>query len=236
MRLITEPRLGIGAARNVGERAAKGEIILMTDSDCILPRNWISEMTAPIVNGRHVAVQGVKRNATLNYWTEHIEGEERRQYSMRRKDKKIGLLDTANFAIKRSILEEVGYTDSRIVVGNDTELDVRLKMKGYDIHAKPVKVLHHHPGTAKELFRKIFTRGAWDWKIRRMYLNRKGLFTDVGPVGHLRFLAGVLGEFLTLHDNFRYDMITGIAWRAGAVYGWFRGNGFFANPRPLAQE
>ncbi len=37
-----EKRIGRGFARNKGLKEAKGEIIIMTDSDCIVPQNCIT--------------------------------------------------------------------------------------------------------------------------------------------------------------------------------------------------
>ncbi len=42
LRVISEPRRGRGAARAAGFAAAKGEIILSTDADTAVPRNWIA--------------------------------------------------------------------------------------------------------------------------------------------------------------------------------------------------
>lgn len=43
-KVINENRLGIPYARNTGARCAKGEIILGTDSDCVLPRNYLKRI------------------------------------------------------------------------------------------------------------------------------------------------------------------------------------------------
>lgn len=38
------PRRGIGSARNLGIRMAKGDIVCFTDSDCIVEGNWLEEI------------------------------------------------------------------------------------------------------------------------------------------------------------------------------------------------
>ena len=58
---LLEKEQGIGVARNTGEKHAKGKAILMTDSDCILPRDWIREMTLPLLNKECDGVQGFEK-------------------------------------------------------------------------------------------------------------------------------------------------------------------------------
>lgn len=158
IKYIFETKKGAAAARYRGERNSKGDIILMTDSDCIIPNNWIEEMMGPIVKDNRIAVQGLKKPIVLNYWTKHIQDEEERLAMERIKDGKIGLLDTANFAIKRSVLQEVGYANPNVSIGHDTELEVRLKIKGYEIFFKPVEVLHYHRDVALKIFKNVFKK------------------------------------------------------------------------------
>lgn len=217
---LFEPKRGRGTARYKAEINANGDIILMTDSDCIVPKNWINEMIEPIIKNKALAVQGTKRPIIINYWTEHIQDEKERLIIERIKNKKIGLLDTANFAIKKSVLRDVGYTNPNIFSGNDTELGVRLKLKGYDIYFKRVETLHYHPDTALKVFKKVFRSGEWNGRIRKMYKTRKELFQITSPINHLRYFIGIALDLLSLHKNFGYDLVTGLAWRIGLVYGW----------------
>jgi glycosyltransferase involved in cell wall biosynthesis len=42
--VVTEPRRGIGRARQRGARAAQGEILASTDADTIVPRDWLERI------------------------------------------------------------------------------------------------------------------------------------------------------------------------------------------------
>ena len=44
----TRGRVGAGAARNLGAREAKGEILMFTDADCVVPPDWVSSALATI--------------------------------------------------------------------------------------------------------------------------------------------------------------------------------------------
>lgn len=219
IRYLLELKPGRGAARFKGEINAKGEIILMTDSDCIVPMDWIQEMIHTILTNKCKVVQGIKKPIIVNYWTTHIQKEEERQIATRTKGKKINWIDTANFAIKKSVLQAVGYTNPQLVNANDTELIVRLKMKNQDIFFKNFAVLHHHPDTALKVFRKMYDRGLWVHKVRAMYGPRNEFFEQMSVLSHLLYFKNLFLELLTLHKNFRYDLIAGVGWRIGSLKG-----------------
>jgi glycosyltransferase involved in cell wall biosynthesis len=63
IRYILEPRRGQCNARNTGIALAQGEILVWTDDDVRLPRNWLEGMCAPILSGKFDAVQGGVRLA-----------------------------------------------------------------------------------------------------------------------------------------------------------------------------
>lgn len=48
LRIVTEKRQGRGVARATGFSKAKGEIILSTDADAILPTDWIKTLTTDL--------------------------------------------------------------------------------------------------------------------------------------------------------------------------------------------
>lgn len=58
LRLMTEKRKGRGAARHTGYRHARGEIILSTDADAIVPPDWIETMTKPFTVPNVIGVTG----------------------------------------------------------------------------------------------------------------------------------------------------------------------------------
>lgn len=223
IKYIFEKRVGRGSARNTGEKFAKGDVILMTDSDCIVPKNWIEHMIKPIAEKKAVAVQGIiaPPKDNLNYWTKHIQKEREKIFRIRDKDKKVGLLASGNFAIKKYILKNIGYSNPNIVSGNDTELDIRLREKNNDILLNPIKVLHYEPTNAFKVFKKFFIRGMWNQKIRNIYKNNLELF-DKNI--YLEYFLNLTREMVALNENFKYDLVTGTAWRLGGLYEKFCNN------------
>jgi len=220
VKYLFEVKKGAAAARYKGEINAKGEIILMTDSDCIVPYNWVEEMIEPIIKNKAVAVQGLKKAAKINYWTEYLVEEERRRFMERLKDNKVGMLDTANFAIKRDILKKIGYTNPAFYMVNDTELETRLKIKGYNIYFKPFEVKHQYVDNSLDAFKKFFLRGFWNAKIIKKYKAQKEILFIQNAIDYLRCFINIGCELATGSKNFKYNFISGFAWRIGYLCGY----------------
>jgi glycosyltransferase involved in cell wall biosynthesis len=220
IRYLFERKMGRGAARYSGGVNAKGEIILMTDADCLVPKNWIKEMIEPIINHKQVTVQGSKKPIIQNYWTKHIMKE--RQKFANSKDRISGRLDTANLAIKKSVLKEVGYTNRDLVYCEDLELSIKLKITNYILYFKNIAVFHHFPSTPLELSKKTFRYGEWNSRIRNLYRDKKEVFPIEPPMSHLRYLLGIASNLVFLHKDLKYNLVTGLSWRAGRLYGWLK--------------
>ncbi len=218
VKYVFEPLVSRGAARNRGEKKAEGEIIVMTDCDCIVPRNWITELIKPILKDNKVSVQGNKRAVIKNYWTDCIEEEKRRITKQRLEDKKIGLLDTANFAIKKGDLKKIGFSDPFMKNCNDTELQVRLKANKYSLFFKKIQISHYEPDSWLKVFLKFFDRGKWNQKLREKHKDKKDFFSNWGIMFYLRFLAGLIFKLITINKFFFYDLISGTGWRAGVIW------------------
>ena len=61
IKIIHEMQKGRGAARKKGFNQAKGEIILSTDADTIVPLDWIEKLTLPFKDEKIIAVTGTAK-------------------------------------------------------------------------------------------------------------------------------------------------------------------------------
>jgi glycosyltransferase involved in cell wall biosynthesis len=63
VRYVLESRIGQGIARNRGIAESTGQVVLFTDDDVRVPRDWIERMCRPILSGQADAVAGGVRIA-----------------------------------------------------------------------------------------------------------------------------------------------------------------------------
>ena len=218
IRYLNEKRIGIGRARYKGEIVSRGSIILMTDSDCEVPRNWIERMSAPVLEGSVPAVQGLKHALRRNYWSNHVEKEEHRimWYFFERNGS--SNVDTANFCIKREVLEDIGFSNREMDNLNDTELAARLFEKGYRTTLVDTSVGHHNPLSAWVTSKKLIIRGAHHTMLRKKYPNNPALPGETIRLS-LAYILGLVSEIVHMDRSFAYDLVSGISWRFGLACG-----------------
>jgi glycosyltransferase involved in cell wall biosynthesis len=216
-----------GAARNTGEKQAKGEIILMTDSDCVLPDDWIKKIIAPILNKECDAVQGSEEPLVNDFWSQQITIREKNKI----KNKPLGNIDTKNFAITKKGLEKIGFTNKKYFSGTDTELSIRFEKNNLKLKfINDIKVKHKNENSIRGMAKKYFIRAKWCAIISRdykNYLNGTKFLSDTDQTlwNFLKFFPGIF--ITTLKKGFKYayfDLITGIFWRAGLIYGKIKNN------------
>jgi glycosyltransferase involved in cell wall biosynthesis len=168
VKLLTEERPGLNAARNTGLNHSAGEIVAFADSDCVVPENWIKKMVENLqavqvgcVGGN---VQGYYEDFLSRYSDESI-------MPVMRIFKKREELDSVkpplhypagcNMAFKREAIEKAGMFDESIKHGFDEdELVERICRSGYKMVLDPeVVVMHKHRSTLRNLLKQNFVYG-----------------------------------------------------------------------------
>lgn len=137
VRVVSEPNIGTGWARQHGLLEAKGEIVAFTDADTMVSRQWLSTLTQHLRhNPKIIAVTGpyaffdagaVVRTVSyvINFVFIILDN------AFRYVTGKGGTIWGSNFAGRRQALLEVGGFDTNIKhLGDDHELSLRLKEKG----------------------------------------------------------------------------------------------------------
>ncbi|MBI2635305.1 MAG: glycosyltransferase family 2 protein [Parcubacteria group bacterium] len=151
--LITlEKNLGSSFARNTGILSSKGEFIAITDDDCIVPSDWLSQfLKAFETNPEIIAVGGFKKPHRDNglkpsrydifmFW--------RRLPFMKTECKSVEMNpfnncgDTANVCYRKQALEAVGGFNNDIRTFNDWELKIRLHQLGSPLLYRPIFIPH----------------------------------------------------------------------------------------------
>ena len=75
VRVVRQPDLGFraGAARNLGARAAQGEVIVFLDQDCVPAPTYLEEVAAATATGWNLTL-GRRRHVDLDGWGERRRG------------------------------------------------------------------------------------------------------------------------------------------------------------------
>lgn len=177
-------RGGAARARNEGVRLAKGEIVLLFDSDVLPIDDMVSEVAEKFKkNARLISVTGfpgtVSENmgfgARYKYWRDyvywHIENNANSFFHFR----------PAVGAIRRKIFWEAGGYDERYpgATMEDMEFSYRLAKFGKIVFDKNMVVAHPY-GDLLDLVRTYFQRSYY---YMELFLKRKQ-FTGVAMTGH----------------------------------------------------
>lgn len=152
LRLIVFPKnLGSGNARNIGALNANGEVIVFLDADMSFPRDFISKLVSPILDGSCIATcyeYEVIANIE-NPWVK-VQGQKIRGF--------LGADFTwAIRAIKKQIFIQNGGYDARYGYFDDATFHERTSINSRVINS--LYAYHYNPSDAGEIFRKSFWIG-----------------------------------------------------------------------------
>jgi len=135
-------------ARNIGVRNAGGDVILFTDADCIVDREWISVLMECQRRGKSIVGGAVDFNEK-NYWIlgDNIAVFHQQLRTSPRRIVMREVLGTANFSIRKEIFVEAGGFDERRELSHaeDHEFQHRLRRQGFKIYFEPNAVVYHYP-------------------------------------------------------------------------------------------
>lgn len=127
VKLVTEPCLGFGHARNEGVKNASGDIVFFLDSDCYAEPNWIENALSHFdSNPETVGVTGQTRlwnnESGVARFLAYVGG--RMNMPIERRFVKIA--PTMNLALRRKAIDEVGGFDETLIRCEDTDLTYKV--------------------------------------------------------------------------------------------------------------
>lgn len=172
IKYLFESQKGRGAARNAGINHSQGEIIAMTDSDCIVPPDWLENLTKPIREKEEEITMGFEKPAILNYWTKNIQAGNLKVIQESLEGVYIKHLDTKNFAIDATLIKKLRF-NPQLKNLEDLELYSRIKDEGNILFKQNVIVEHKHKESGKGWFFLQIERGYWFYIITNIIKQKK---------------------------------------------------------------
>ena len=188
---------GAAAARNSGISAARGEIILFTDADCIPQENWVTEMIRPFADKAIIGCKGIYTTSQPELVARFVQIEYEDKYDLLHTQSHIDFIDTYSAAYRADILKSCGGFDERIFYVEDQELSFRLAAQGHAMVFQPTAVVnHYHSKTLWGYFRKKVMIGYWKAQIVRRFPRRA--LQDSHTPQVLKLQMGLVALFLIL--------------------------------------
>ena len=184
--------------RNKGVRAAEGEVICFTDSDCVVPENWIDGLVDALlrlsrkdekvvgVGGGNVplledpslmelAIARVMRSPLMAFRARNV--------AVYEDERQVIHNPSLNAACFKWAFEEVGgFDEEHGHGGTDLSLDAKLTERGYKLYYIPnVLVYHKHRSTWRGFVKQMYAYGRGRIRVGRKY-RRYLQFHHYGPI------------------------------------------------------
>ena len=169
---LTQENSGPSVARNKGILGARGEIICITDDDCVVDKDWIKNFVNAFSDdstyGVGGKIEGCKPVNIIERYAEKNGLLNQENFS------EIFLL-TANAAFRKSCLDEIGGFDEHFyhMGGEDTDLGIMIKLMGGKLRYTPdAVVLHKHRSTLKDLMKQSYGYGKGYGFLHKKYTKQ----------------------------------------------------------------
>lgn len=165
VRVFPNRHKGPAWQRNFGARAARGDVIVFTDADCVPPKQWLGEMVAPLKDKGVVGVSGAYRTLNPEKLVSRFEGYEiESRHERMAKKKYTDFIGTYSAAYRKDTFLGAGGFDTSFPMasGEDTELSFRLAGMGHKMVFNPKAwVWHPHTSTFRSYVKQKFWRAYW---------------------------------------------------------------------------
>lgn len=173
IKLLLNERKNVAAARNLGVKNARGELVAFTDGDCKVDSQWLKTLVREMADSPEDVVCFGGPNLifdtdpvfgrVVGYAQESFLGSGGSAQSKNSTKKHyVGSLPNCNAMYKKAAIQDVGGFDERFVVGQDGDLNYRIGKKGNKfLYIPNAQVLHHRRGTLKSFSVRMFKYGMW---------------------------------------------------------------------------
>ncbi len=192
--LANDRNRGQSYSRNVGARAASGEILAFIDSDCVASPEWLRELV-PFFSWPALAAVG---GFVAGYHDEsRLDRYEQAASSLNMGDRLILMADdrsmsyvpTCNLLVRREAYLALGGLREDLRVGEDVDLCWRLRAAGWRLVYSPTgTVRHRHRNRLREMLKRRAAYGTSEATLHALHPDKRKTM----PVRFLPALTAVI--------------------------------------------
>lgn len=195
----------IAQQRNLGWQESSTDIIIYLDAHCIPVDGWFAALTQPLRDGHYDVVTGpVRLSESTAHWSYgSTEREERKDFI------------TANVAIRRELLADLGGFNEAIGFAEDTDMSWRIRDHGTAILCEPAATITHDMGGYSENLSRSHRYGRGRTRLYRYHRLPLRRFIADEKDGVVYAAAVALCWFPPA-----WILVLAMWWRARQLDGW----------------
>lgn len=199
--IFNEKNLGFSKANNMGIKLAVGDVIILLNNDTVVTKGWIGKLVKHIYDNYRIGMIGPVTNnigneSKINVDYDDIESMQEFAVSYCEKHKgelyyDIDMLAMFCVAIRKEVIEEVGFLDEKYGIGmfEDDDYSERISAAGYVLACAEDVFIHHYGNVSfnklsgtkykhifsknKKIFENKFNKKWYPMKTRTMRENMK---------------------------------------------------------------
>lgn len=189
-RVISIPNGGLSNARNVGMRAAKGEIVAYIDDDAVPDPQWLTYLAATFLTTDHVGVGGPNiAPADDGPIAECVANSPGGPVHVLLTDREAEHIPGCNMAFRKAALEAVGGFDAQFrIAGDDVDLCWRIQKRGWTLGFNPAAMVwHHRRNSVKNYWKQQLNYGKAEGFLEHKWPEKYNAAGHVPWAGRLYF-------------------------------------------------
>ena len=218
-RIISGRNHGLSHARNVGLRAASGEIVAYIDDDAYPDPDWLRYLAAGFLGSTHVGIGGPNLPPPGDGpVAESVANAPGGPIHVLLSDQEAEHIPGCNMAFRRKSLLAIGGFDTQFrTAGDDVDICWRLRERGWTLGFHPGAVVWHHRRNSVRTY----------WKQQMGYGRAEALLEQKWPekynsAGHVSWAGRLYGLGLTEAIRLRRPRLYQGAWGAALFQSLYR--------------